>query len=321
MIQDRTKDILADVLRVGELGSKLVCTPSFDAPFGLEFRTETRAMFHIIKKGSCKFFPDMTTTIPRTLNQGDILFMPRVNNCRILSSKTARSQYYKDEVSKFSKMKIDDSNVILGMICGSYELRQSMGLPFFTLLPSYIHLTSQDLSHYPELSYTTQMILREANSSNLGSDLILSKAIDILLIQMIRYWLKNHQTDATGWLMASLHTDIGDVLSLIHKQPGKKWTIESLAKETAVSRTKLFNKFTKTVGISPIQYLTNWRIELSKQLLETTNFSVIEIANSVGYESESSFGRVFKNSQNITPGKYRNSFLSKKETAPRNISL
>jgi len=65
--------------------------------------------------------------------------------------------------------------------------------------------------------------------------------------------------------MATLHAEIGKVLSIIHDRPEEKWKIDRLAKETAISRTKLFNTFTKAVGISPIQYLTNWRIDLSKQ--------------------------------------------------------
>jgi len=106
--------------------------------------------------------------------------------------------------------------------------------------------------------------------------------------------------------MATLHAEIGKVLSIIHDRPEEKWTIDSLTKETAISRTKLFNTFTKAVGISPIQYLTNWRIDLSKQRLKTSNLSILEIANSVDYESEASFGRVFKKIEQISPGKFRN---------------
>lgn len=316
MKDEYTTDILADVLRVGELGSKLVCKPNFKAPFGLNFPKEDKALFHIIKKGSCFFYPgNKITKEPILLHQGDIIFIPRVNNYKILSSKSAKPQFYKDEVVKFSKISIPDNEVTMGMICGAYELKQSMSLPFFSLMPSYIHLTSEDLSKSPELAYTVQMILREANSTNHGSDLILSKVIDIFLIQIVRHWLKNCNSNTIGWLMGSLHTEIGAVLTLIHKLPEKKWTIDSLAKETGVSRTKLFNKFTQAVGISPIQYLTNWRMELSKQLLETTNLTIIEIANSVGYESEASFGRVFKKSQSSTPGKYRSAFINKKLAA------
>ncbi|MBL1278308.1 MAG: helix-turn-helix transcriptional regulator [Ectothiorhodospiraceae bacterium] len=152
------------------------------------------------------------------------------------------------------------------------------------------------------------MLIREDSTERLGGDLIVARIIDILLVQIIRYWLENCKTDSVGWLMATAHTEIGKVLSSIHERPEEKWTIDSLAKEANISRTKLFITFTKEVGISPIQYLTNWRIDLSKQLLTTNDLSILEIANSVGYESEASFGRVFKKIEKIPPGKFRNNF-------------
>jgi len=301
----QTKDILADILRVGELGSRIVCRPELPAPWGLIFSPESKAYFHIIKRGSCLFYPK-NKKIPIALHQGDVLFVPKVNDYRIASSKEVVGKNYIDEIKRVKKILNKNENKTTRMICGSYELNSNMSLPFFSLLPSYIHLTNEDINKYPELAQIVQILIREDSTTRLGSDLIAARILDILLIQIIRFWLENCKTESVGWLMATLDTEIGKVLSIIHERPEEKWTIDSLARETAISRTKIFNKFTKEVGISPIQYLTNWRIDLSKQLLKTTNLSILEVANAVGYESEAAFGRVFKKTVQNTPGKFRN---------------
>lgn len=302
---EHTKDILADILRVGELGSRIVCRPELPAPWGLIFASENKAHFHIIKKGSCFFYPGNQKR-PITLHQGDVLFVPKVNNYQLSSSKEVKGRNYIDEINRVNKLIKKDDNKTTRMICGSYELTSNMSLPFFSLLPSYIYLSNEDINRFPELGQIVQMLTREDSAERLGSDLVVVRIIDILLVQIVRFWLENCKTDSVGWLMATRHAEIGKVLSIIHERPEQKWTIDSLAKEAAISRTKLFNAFTNAVGISPIQYLTNWRIDLSKQLLTTSNLSILEIANSVGYESEASFGRVFKKIEKIPPGKFRN---------------
>lgn len=304
MNSNHTRDILADILRVGELGSRIICRPELPDPWGLIFTPQNKAYFHIIKKGSCFFYPGGQKS-PITLHQGDVLFVPKVNNYRLTSSKDVKGKNYIEEIKRINKLLKKDGDKTTRMICGSYELNSNMSLPFFSLLPSYIHLTSEDINRFPELGQVVQMLTREDSTARLGGDLIIARVIDILLIQIIRFWLENCATESVGWLMATLHAEIGRVLSIIHERPEEKWTIDSLAKEAAVSRTKLFNAFTKAVGMSPIQYLTNWRIDLSKQLLGASDLSIFEIANSVGYESESSFGRIFKKIEKVSPGKFR----------------
>ncbi|OUR95667.1 hypothetical protein A9Q84_14290 [Halobacteriovorax marinus] len=302
-------DILGDVLRVGELGSQIVARPNLVAPWGMMFPTEDKSLFHIFKSGTCYFYPDLESKEPRVIQAGDLLFIPRINNYRLLSEKDGESNFYKDVVKSFKDVVIKESDKATTMICGSYKLKTKLSLPFFSLFPDFIHLSKEDLENYPELGNTVKLIMQEEAVTSLGADIILLRIVDILLVQMIRYWLTNYDSKSVGWLMATLDSEVGQVLSMIHRNPEKKWTVEDLAEEAAVSRTKLFNSFTKSVGVSPIQYLTSWRIDLSKKLLTTTNQSIVEVANSVGYESEAAFSRAFKKTVEMTPGKYRKSVL------------
>ena len=303
------KDILADVLKVGELGSRVVCRPKLPAPWGLVFDPKNQAMFHIIKKGSCLFYENKDAD-PITLLQGDLIFIPKRNYYQIKSSEEVEAVNLSEELSRLSKITDTKNKQMTNMICGAYELKSNMSLPFFSLLPKYFHLTSEQINSSAELSSIVQILRKEDSDKNIGGELIIARLLDILLILIVRVWLETSNDESIGWLLGTLDTEIGEVLSIIHERPQERITIESLAKETAMSRTKLLNKFTKLVGISPIQYLTNWRIDLSKQLLTSTDLSIFEISNSVGYESEASFGRVFKKIEKMPPGQYRKSFMA-----------
>jgi|GEM_PF-4862988 len=298
------KDILADVLKVGELGSRVVCRPNLPAPWGLKFDPKNQAMFHIIKQGSCLFYENKDAQ-PISLHQGDLIFIPKRHHYQIKSSKDVTSHNLNEEFERISKIKDLNNKQMTHMICGAYELKSNMSLPFFSLLPKYFHLSNEQINNSSELSSIVQILRKEDSSKNIGNELIIARLLDILLVLIVRVWMETAEDESIGWLLGTLDTEVGEVLSIIHERPQDRLTIESLAKETAMSRTKLLNKFTKLVGISPIQYLTNWRIDLSKQLLSSTDLSIFEISNSVGYESEASFGRVFKKIEKIPPGQYR----------------
>jgi len=303
------KDILADVLKVGELGSRVVCRPKLPAPWGLQFDPKNQAMFHIIKKGSCLFYENKDAE-PITLLQGDLIFIPKRNYYQIKSSEEVEAVTLNEELNRLAKITDTKNKQMTNMICGAYELKSNMSLPFFSLLPKYFHLTSEQINSSAELSSIVQILRKEDSDKNIGGELIIARLLDILLILIVRVWLDTSNDESIGWLLGTLDTEVGEVLSIIHERPQERITIESLAKETAMSRTKLLNKFTKIVGISPIQYLTNWRIDLSKQLLTSTDLSIFEISHSVGYESEASFGRVFKKIERMPPGQYRKSFMA-----------
>lgn len=299
-------DVLTHVLNIGELGSRIICRPRLSAPWGLVFTPENKSYFHLVKRGGCYFY-HKDKRLPLALHQGDVLFIPKVNHYRIVSSKSVKGRYYKDEIADAYKRPYKETEQTTTLICGAYQLSSNMSLPLFSLLPNYIHLTGDDINRFPELNQILQIISREDSLADLGRDLVITRMLDVLLVQIIRIWLKCCESESASWLLATRKKEISSVLSIIHNRPDERWTIESLAKEVAVSRTKLFNKFTEVVGISPIQYLTNWRIDLSKRLLMTTLSPIVEVANSVGYESEASFGRVFKKFEGISPGKYRKS--------------
>ena len=91
----------------------------------------------------------------------------------------------------------------------------------------------------------------------------------------------------------------------MHRDPAERWTLESLGRQAAMSRTAFAERFREVVGETPLQYLTSWRMQNAKRLLAESRMTLARIAGRVGYESAASFSRAFKRTVGETPGGYR----------------
>nr|WP_282965260.1 helix-turn-helix transcriptional regulator [Burkholderia vietnamiensis] len=90
----------------------------------------------------------------------------------------------------------------------------------------------------------------------------------------------------------------------MHASPGRRWTLQTMAEQAAMSRTTFALRFKETVGLSPMQYLTRWRMMLAADRLTHSRDSVSEIGLALGYESEKSFSTAFKRMMNCSPRQY-----------------
>jgi AraC-like DNA-binding protein len=111
--------------------------------------------------------------------------------------------------------------------------------------------------------------------------------------------------DRNNWLSCLRDQYVGRALMALHAQPSRDWTLEALAAEAALSRSAFAERFTQFVGQPPMQYLTNWRMQLATNYLRSGNESVASIANRVGYESEAAFSRAFKKVVGAPPSEWR----------------
>jgi AraC-like DNA-binding protein len=94
-------------------------------------------------------------------------------------------------------------------------------------------------------------------------------------------------------------------MAALHAEPDRRWTVAELASTAAVSRSVLDQRFREVLGVSPIKYLTEWRMHLADDLLRTTDLSVAAISRRIGYESEEAFSRAFRRSRGSSPGAWR----------------
>jgi len=128
-----------------------------------------------------------------------------------------------------------------------------------------------------------------------------------MFVEAIRRFAASQPEDQRGWLAGLRDRHVGRALALLHGNPAHAWTVDSLAREVAMSRSAFAERFVDLIGEPPMQYLTRWRLALAAQRLRTGNDTVARIAERAGYESEAAFNRAFTREFGMPPSAWRKS--------------
>ena len=272
------------------------------------------ARFHIVSKGSFWLSIDQEK-YHSEIKEGDILIVFKGLEHGMSDTKESRIL---SEIEFESKSNLTTSNVlefgdqeskVTNIICGHFSFTKNRTHPFLLALPNILHIKKEDNDHSSYLKMVLDFIDFESKNNKPGTDIILKKLTEVIFIQAFRVYLESNKSKVHYFnLINDLHTK--KVLDAIHKEPQKKWTLENLSQVAGMSRTKFSKYFKEISGLTPMEYLTNWRIEQAKDLLLTTGLSTTEISDLIGYEANEYFQKIFKKSVGTTPSKYRKSSSS-----------
>jgi transcriptional regulator GlxA family with amidase domain len=152
------------------------------------------------------------------------------------------------------------------------------------------------------LSLLVQLVREESMTQLPGREHILTKLVEILLIEALR---SSMQENAPAGLLRGLaDAKLAAAIRVMHSNPSHPWTVEALAKKSALSRSAFFQRFTRAVGLRPMEYLLAWRMALAKDLLRRSDTAIATIAERVGYGSASTFSTAFSRYVGQPPGRY-----------------
>jgi AraC-like DNA-binding protein len=165
------------------------------------------------------------------------------------------------------------------------------------------------------LGTTLDYAINEARSEAPGNATMLERLTELIFVEILRQYMRQLSGGQTGWLAGLNDPYVGRALRLMHEEPARNWTVEDLAREAAISRSALAQRFTGMIGESPMHYLAGWRIELAKRMLREGVFGIPEIAERVGYESEAAFNRAFKRIAGSPPAAWKKAANSVKPMA------
>lgn len=238
------------------------------------------------------------------LEAGDVVLLTGARDVHLFSCETIEpvdSMAFLSTVSAGQVATINGGGECRG-IGGFFGLRGSDVATLLIAVPPIVHVRS-DVSR-AALYAGVQRLMRELSEPRPGGALLASHLAQALLVEAMRAHLEAGTT-SQGWLAALSVPAMRRVLSAIHSDVVRRWTLRDLAEVACMSRSTFAAHFERITGDTPIAYLTRWRMILAADRLATSDLSLTAVAASVGYDSESAFGNAFKRVMKSTPHQYR----------------
>lgn len=301
-------DPLADVLQLARVSGAVLAQLVAHEPWGVQVDPQPGASFHAVLAGSCWLRIDDAE--PLRLMPGDVVLLP-TNVSHLLSSGPRTRTMPLTRATKVGlrteegAVELPGIGAVTRILCASYDYDHEVAQPLMSLLPRVLHLAAGAPGDDGAVTAALSLLRHELTGAPPGSRAVVSRLVDVLLVHVVRAWLRTLPAGDGSWLRALHDPVIAQALALLHAAPERPWTIEDLAAELHTSRATLTRRFTALVGEPPLTYLTRWRMDIAAQRLRETDDSVAAIGTTVGYASEHAFSRAFSRARGQPPRRYR----------------
>ncbi|MFM0642548.1 AraC family transcriptional regulator [Paraburkholderia sediminicola] len=273
--------------------------------WALRFPADSHVVFGLFISGTCRFeakgFPSAL------MEAGDFLLMPAPPAWMLTKGETGTPVEF-DALRHSS-----DSLVSFGcgvettrIIGGHFSFATANADLLNGLMSPVIHIGHANTSA-STLRGIVELIDREASCSRPGRTFILSRLLEIMLVEALRSQsavLDGEGTTKPGLLAGLADEQLAIALREVHADSGRQWTVALLAASAGMSRSAFADRFTRVVGTTPIDYVLNWRMALAKDALRFTNRPLVEIATAIGYGSTSAFSTAFSRIVGCSPARY-----------------
>lgn len=255
--------------------------------------------FCAVLQGSCLLCIDGQEEL--TLREGDFILLPSTPGFTMSSFGASTPEQIDAKVAALASGEIRHGRIDgppdVRMLGGYFKFNSPDAGLLVSLMPTVIHVRDTE-----RLKIIVRLVNDESNSNRIGQDLILSRFVEILLIEALR---STSTTGATPGLLRGLADDrVALAIREIHRDPARTWTVAAMAKLSALSRTAFFERFAKTIGLSPMEYLLTWRMALAKDLLRKLDIGLTDVAEKVGYSSASAFSTAFSRYVGKSPSQF-----------------
>jgi AraC-like DNA-binding protein len=188
------------------------------------------------------------------------------------------------------------------VVGGHFVLSGSHADTLLRSLPPIVHIRKE--SDKAAMRWSLERMREELRDPQPGGALIAQQLAYVMLVQALRLHLADGAKGGVGWLFALADKQMSAAITCMHDEPGHPWTLQNLAEHVGMSRSIFAQRFKQTVGATPMEYLTRWRMLLAGDRLKNSDDSISVIALSSGYESESAFGKAFRRVMGCSPRQY-----------------
>jgi AraC-like DNA-binding protein len=309
-------DALSEVFRTVHLESTACHRVEFSTPWAIQMSAFSGAVFLAVIRGSSWFEVEGIET-PMPLVGGDLVVLPRGQRHTLRDSPAEPLRQPSNQpMIDFDQLiqTQEDGTTVLHMggtglpttvMYGRFSFTSLPENPLLSALPPLLIVKGEDGRTVEWLETTLQFMASELAVARPGAQTVINHLASILLVQAVRAYIANRECGDRCWLRALTDPAIGAAINLIHRHPDRPWTVEELAEQVGLARTTFFTQFRQLVGEPPSKYLTRWRMQRASQILRLEHMTLSQVASLVGYESEASFSKAFKQWMGRSPGAYR----------------
>lgn len=302
-------DVFSDVLRVSRLTSAVLGQARFVAPFGVKIDPLKVIVAHIILGGEA--WLRRPGAEPLHLKDGDIIVLASRGEHVLSDRPSGPVRPFLDVMAEIADRPHPlDGAKVTHVLCASYSVDDIEAHRTVARLPDTIHLSDEVATRWPALSHLVSILRIEANAPSEGTVHVVPRLIDSLFVLAIRAWLDSRPDRAAGWYGALRSRGVGRALAALHAEPGRSWTLDSLASAAGQSRSTLARLFREQVGETPLAYLTHWRLSLAADRLRQDGITIEMAAEYAGFSSAPAFSRAFKRQFGLAPSDYRTKALT-----------
>jgi AraC-like DNA-binding protein len=302
-------DPLGEALHFLRMSGAFYCRSELSSPWGLTLPPMPGYMwFHAPTSGQVVL--ESLGADERLLRPGDFALVPHGEG-HVLRSDAGTDapgilELERESVSdRYEILRHGGGGPSMILICGAVRFDHPAARNLVEILPAAIHLEGASSAQPEWMQATLRLMAAEARQLRTGGEAVITRLADILVVQAIRAWLETDPAAQTGWLGALQDEQVGRAIALIHREPARAWTVASLARELAMSRSAFAARFTELVGEPVMHYVARWRMQVALGSLRDDGATVGQLANQLGYRSEAAFARAFKRVMGVPPGAVR----------------
>ncbi len=269
--------------------------------------------YHVVTRGECWAAPADRLDEPLHLRAGDVVAFAHGDPHVLASSPDLRSipptrrpdpAQLKDRFPVRVTIGGDGPGIDTHLVCGFLACDARPFNPLLGALPQVLHMRAGDSQTW--VARFAEFATSETSAQRAGGASMLAKIGEIMFIDIVRHHVENLPPDGDrSWLAGLRDRQVGRAFALLHEAPAENWSLDELARRSGLSRSTLADRFARYVGMPPMQYLKNWRMQVASSMLIETDAPVGQIAGRVGYDSEEAFSRAFKRVVGVAPSHWR----------------
>lgn len=315
-------DALSDVLRLVRLTGGVFLDARFTAPWSIAGRVQPEEIrgfaerpahvvsFHYVVSG--RLVANVLDGPPHELRAGEIVLLPH-NDVHVLGSAVGLTP---EPAARIVLSGAGVEQLLYGgggeetrIVCGYLGCDAPTNLLVETL-PSLLTLNANETPGGAWIAQSFAFAAQQLADGVPGGGSLIAKLSELMFVEAVRRYMDSLPPEQTGWLAAMRDQAVSKALALMHTHPQRDWTANDLADQVNLSRSAFADRFSNLVGMPPMRYLTNWRMQLAANKLRDSTQTIAQIAFDVGYESEAAFTRAFRREMGRPPAAWRKKLQS-----------